>query len=149
MRLTREGPPLLVIVVAGRQRLIDFLALWAHGELLRIPARHPDLAAQRLDGRAEDRGLHHVVLVDVVREPLVIAMRRIDLEVFVNLQIAVWHYFDFGAHVLKLTVSDAGLPPAARVRERRPVKVLGLEAVSRFRSGYSCSSYQFKLGSSG
>jgi hypothetical protein len=40
-----------------------------------------------------------------VREPLVIAMRRIDLEVFMNLQVAVWHYF--GAHEPKLTVSPA------------------------------------------
>src|SRR5262245_34693862 len=94
-----------VIVVAGRQRLVDFLTLRADGELLRIPAGHPDLAAQRLDGRAEDRGLHHVVLVDVVREPLMIAMRRIDLEVFVNLQVAVWH--NFGAHNTKPTFSGA------------------------------------------
>src|ERR1700751_4031167 len=106
-RLTRGRPSVLVVVtVAGRQRLVDFLALRTDGELLRVPARHPDLAAQRLDGRAEDRGLHHVVLVDIVREPLVIAMRRIDLEIFVNLQVAVRHYF--GAHVSKLTVSGEG-----------------------------------------
>jgi hypothetical protein len=51
-----------------------------------------------------------------------IAMRRIDLEVFVNLQIAVWHYFC--AHVPKLTVSGGGWPPAPRVSERRGPQAL-------------------------
>src|SRR6202035_2461344 len=127
MRLTRQGPTLLgfvAVAVAWRQRLVDFLALRAHGELLRIPARYPNLAAQRLDGRAEDSRVHHVVLVDIVREPLMIAMRRIDLAVLVNLKIAVWHYF--GAHVRKLTVSGEGPtarragPPTPRARRRWP-----------------------------
>src|SRR6201992_1477179 len=132
MRLTRQGPTLLrFVAVAWRQRLVDFLALRAHGELLRIPARHPNLAAQRLDGRAEDSRVHHVVLVDIVREPLMIAMRRIDLAVLVNLKIAVWHYFC--AHVRKLTVSGEG-PTARRAGPRTPCARRRWPRVSRPKS---------------
>src|ERR1700685_2162263 len=85
-----------VAVVARRQRLVNFLALRADRVFLGVPARHPDLAAQRLDRRAEHGRVHHVVLDDVVREPLVSAMRSIDLAVLMYLQVAVRHYF--GAH---------------------------------------------------
>src|ERR1700689_5058282 len=93
-----------VAVVARRQRLVNFLALRADRVFLGVPARHPDLAAQRLDRRAEHGRIHHVVLVDVVREPLVIAMRGIDLAVLMDLQVAVRHYF--GAHTSSLPRAD-------------------------------------------
>jgi hypothetical protein len=51
-----------------------------------------------------------------VREPLVIAMRRVDLEVLVDLEVAVRHYF--GAHVVQFTVSGNPPLPTARLQGR-------------------------------
>ena len=61
-------------VAAGLHRLPDLLALRTHRELLRRAARHPDLAAQRDDGRAHHHGLGELVLVDVVAEALVVTL---------------------------------------------------------------------------
>ena len=54
--------------------LPDLLALRADRELLRRPARHPDLAAEGDDGGAHHHRLGELVLLDVVREPLVVTL---------------------------------------------------------------------------
>src|SRR6202167_5410838 len=108
-----------VAVIARRQRLVNFLALRADRVFLGVPARHPDLAAQRLDRRAEHGRVHHVVLVDIVREPLVIAMRSIDLAVFMYLQVALRHYF--GAHRLSLPTRPGSGGTTPRAAGRRPI----------------------------
>ena len=53
---------------------MDLLAFGADGELRRIAARRPLLAAQRRDGFAGDRTLDDLVLLNVVGEPFVIAV---------------------------------------------------------------------------
>src|SRR6188508_2619442 len=47
-------------VVERLVHLVDVLALLAHGELLGIAGRNPDVTAQRLDRRAVDAGLEHL-----------------------------------------------------------------------------------------
>src|ERR1700743_2946645 len=86
----------LLAGAAGRQRVVDLLALRADREPLRVPARHPYLAADRANGRPEDRALGDLVGVRVVRESLVIPVGRVDPEVLMNLEVALWKYF--GAH---------------------------------------------------
>src|ERR1700722_16562671 len=54
--------------------LVDFLARGADRIALRVPARHPDLAAERGQRRAEYRTVDDFVFLHVVREPLVIAI---------------------------------------------------------------------------
>src|SRR6478609_3824139 len=58
----------LAAVVSGAQALVNFLALGADGELLRIPARCPDLAAEGNHGFTGQRGFHDLFLAHVVRE---------------------------------------------------------------------------------
>src|SRR6478609_7376686 len=60
----------LAAVVSGAQALVDFLAFGADGELLRIPARSPDLAAERDHRFTGQRGFHDLFLAHVVREAL-------------------------------------------------------------------------------
>src|SRR5689334_10444569 len=71
---TRAETSLVVVPVSWLERLPDLLALRTDRELLRRPARHPDLAAQRHDRGAHDHRLGELVLVDVVAETLVVAL---------------------------------------------------------------------------
>src|SRR6476469_4612600 len=67
----RLVPVAAVLRVA--QAVVDLLADRAHGELLRVAAGHPDLAAEghhRLTGQG---ALEDLLLADVVREALVVA----------------------------------------------------------------------------
>ena len=62
-----------VAVLRAAQTLVDLLAHRAHRELVRVTARHPDLAAQRDHRGAGQRGLEDLLLAHVVREPLPVA----------------------------------------------------------------------------
>src|SRR6185437_13878766 len=57
-----------------RAHAVELLAHRADREVLRIAAGHPDLPAQRDHRRAEHHCLGDLVLVDVVGEPLVVAV---------------------------------------------------------------------------
>src|SRR5580704_1435328 len=72
--------------VTGGKPLVDFLARGANRIALRIPARHPDLAAERGQRRAEHRTVDDLVFLHVVREPLVIAVtvRRVGPDVLAD-----------------------------------------------------------------
>src|SRR6476469_6270352 len=66
----RLVPVAAVLRVA--QAVVDLLADRAHGELLRVAARDPDLAAERHDGLAGQGALEDLLLAHVVREALVV-----------------------------------------------------------------------------
>src|SRR6478735_5154569 len=60
-------------VLRGAQAVVDLLADRAHGELLRVAARDPDLAAEGHDGLTGQGALEDLLLAHVVREALVVA----------------------------------------------------------------------------
>ena len=73
-------------LATGGQHVEDLLAGGTDRVTLGIPARHPYLAAEGDDGGSGHRALDDLVLVDVVREPLVIpvAVRQIGPCVFAD-----------------------------------------------------------------
>src|SRR4051795_10306509 len=63
----------VLAVLGGPQPVVDLLADGAHGELLGVTPRHPDLAAQGEHRLAGQGALEDLLLAHVVREALVVA----------------------------------------------------------------------------
>src|SRR5580693_3969635 len=70
----RNTGSVVAAVVARGQVLVDLLAGGADRITLGVTAGHPDLAAKRGNRRAGHHAVDDLALVDVVREPLVIAV---------------------------------------------------------------------------
>lgn len=61
-------------LLARLHALIDFLAVWADGELLWVAAWNPLFATERAHWLATERRFHDLVLLHVVRKTLVVAV---------------------------------------------------------------------------
>src|SRR5271155_174820 len=112
-KLYRLSCSVLAFAALG-QHFVDLLAGGADRIALGVAARHPHLAAERGDRRARHHAVDDLALVDVVREPLVIAvtMRQIGAHVLL----------DACALVRKnLSLAHVGESSSAR-RHRRPEK---------------------------
>src|SRR5277367_1594146 len=93
-----------VVAFAARgQHSVDLLAGRADRIALGVTAWHPHLAAERGDRRARHHAVDDLALVDVVREPLVIAvtMRQIGLRIFADARVLLRKNLSL-AHVASL-----------------------------------------------
>ena len=111
------------VVAPLRERLVDLLAFRAHRVTLRITARHPDLAAQRHHGRAAHGAVDDLVLLDIMGEPLMVAIAGLQIRsgasVFADAALGQ----DFGTHKSRVYAAATKPPGSARTGSgtcRRP-----------------------------
>ena len=112
-RLSAGG---LVFAFAGGEMIVDLLASGADRVPLGVPARHPDLAAERGDRRSGDHAVNDLVLVDVVCEPLMVAVtvRQVGPDILLDARVLLGKHLSL-AHLRESTCWEGGRWPGCYV----------------------------------